>query len=101
LSKMEENLESSHVEESGAPTVLQGAQVVSDVDLVKAGADDIQEDNVANVHLMSLSILHRLEKVLTDFHFRQLRWVPTNQRHGGQDIGSCTPCVPSFICARP
>jgi hypothetical protein len=28
----------------------QGAQAVSDVDLVKAGTDDIKEDNVANVH---------------------------------------------------
>ena len=49
---MEGNMKHRHVEESGAPTVVQGAQIVSEVDLVKAGADDIKEDNVANIHLV-------------------------------------------------
>jgi len=51
---MDGYLRSIHVEDSGPPAVIQGAQIVSNVDLMKAGADDIKEDNVANVHLVCL-----------------------------------------------
>lgn len=48
---MERDLKASHVEESGNGPIVLPPQVVSDADLLKAGADRVEEDNVANVHL--------------------------------------------------
>lgn len=50
---MEKNLNPSHVESNGTPAVVLPPQIVTDVDLLKVGADEIREDKVANVYLVS------------------------------------------------
>lgn len=50
---MERDLNAAHIEEKSdnAPNVVHGGQV-TDADLLKAGIDEIREDNVANVDLV-------------------------------------------------
>jgi len=50
---MEKDLDSSHVEDNNASSATHSAQVILDSDLLKAGADEIKEDNVANIHLVN------------------------------------------------
>ncbi len=50
---MEKDSNASHVERSDSAAVVLPPQIVSDADLLKAGADSIKEDAVANVHLVS------------------------------------------------
>ena len=61
---MERDLHSSHIEGNGRTTVLSGARVVSDTDLLKVGAGEIREDDVANVQLVSPA----LKQYILDFY---------------------------------
>ena len=54
---METNLNTNHVENNGVSTIIHDNQIYSDVDLLKAGANEIKEDNVANVHLVWVSVI--------------------------------------------
>ena len=49
---METNLGTNHVENTAAPTIVHDKQIYSDADLLKAGANEIKEDNVASVQLV-------------------------------------------------
>lgn len=72
--------------------VLTG-EVFTDEALTKAGADEIEEVDVSNVHLVSWphvkywSLLHCLTPG------RLQHWVTTNRQHGGKVIFICTPCA--------
>jgi hypothetical protein len=95
---MERDLNSSHVEERSehVSNVANGGQVTNS-DLLKAGVEEVREDNVANVDLVrtSRSPLVRLLIV-----FRLPHWGQTNQIHGERATESYTPCVSWYICAR-
>jgi hypothetical protein len=96
---MERDLTSSHIEERNENTqnVVHGGQV-TDADLLKAGVEEIKEDNVANVDLVR--VLHSSSKsLLTSFCRRQL-WGLTSQIHGGKGLESCTLCASWCIFAQ-
>jgi hypothetical protein len=53
LVTMEKNLNSSHVERRDNPTIVHSGEVYTDEVLSKAGVEELREDTVANVHLVS------------------------------------------------
>ena len=97
---MERHLDSAHVEHKreGAANVVHGEQITDD-DLLKAGVDEVLEDDVANVDLVG-TYLAPPHQFTTDIPSRQLRWVLTSQKHSERVIANCTSCASWSICAR-
>lgn len=89
---MERGLNSSHVEQKNdhAATVFHGEQV-TDADLLKAGVDELREDNVMNVDLVAAILC--LCPTHTNYYVRLLLWVPISQIRGERAIENSTPCA--------